>query len=45
MTHLQSGTPIPIRHWVELIDTLTADAPPAPPRADAPLEREGSVAG
>jgi glycolate oxidase iron-sulfur subunit len=24
MTHLQSGTPIPIRHWIELIDVVTA---------------------
>jgi glycolate oxidase iron-sulfur subunit len=23
MTHLQSGTPVPIRHWIELIDTVT----------------------
>ena len=27
MTHLQSGTDIPIRHWIELVDIATADAP------------------
>lgn len=26
MTHLQSGTPIPVRHWIELLDAATADA-------------------
>jgi glycolate oxidase iron-sulfur subunit len=26
MTHLQSGTDIPIRHWIELVDIATADA-------------------
>ena len=27
MTHLQSGTRIPIRHWIELIDIATAGSP------------------
>ena len=45
MTHLQSGTPIPVRHWIELIDVLTSDAPPAPARGNTPLERERSLAG
>jgi glycolate oxidase iron-sulfur subunit len=27
MTHLQSGTPIPIRHWIELIDAATVESP------------------
>lgn len=27
MTHLQSGTDVPIRHWIELVDIAIADAP------------------
>jgi glycolate oxidase iron-sulfur subunit len=30
MTHLQSGTATPIRHWIELIDEATAGPPIAP---------------
>jgi glycolate oxidase iron-sulfur subunit len=26
MTHLQSGTDVPIRHWIELVDVVTAGA-------------------
>jgi len=33
MTHLQSGTDIPIRHWIELIDELVAS--PVPVRVPA----------
>jgi hypothetical protein len=29
MTHLQSGTDIPIRHWIELIDELVTSPVPA----------------
>jgi glycolate oxidase iron-sulfur subunit len=29
MTHLQSGTGVPVRHWIELIDAATAADPPA----------------
>jgi len=27
MTHLQSGTAIPVRHWIELIDAVTTGHP------------------
>jgi glycolate oxidase iron-sulfur subunit len=35
MTHLASGTRLPIRHWIELIDTLIADSTDARVRPDA----------
>jgi glycolate oxidase iron-sulfur subunit len=41
MTHLQSGTVIPIRHWIELIDLATADAP-APDAAAAAAGAAGA---
>ena len=41
MTHLQSGTVIPIRHWIELIDLATADAP-APDTAAAAAGAAGA---
>jgi glycolate dehydrogenase iron-sulfur subunit len=37
MTHLQSGTDIPIRHWIELIDELITS--PAAARAPAAVVR------
>ena len=40
MTHLQSGTRVPVRHWIELIDAI---APPVDDRADA--RREAVAAG
>jgi glycolate oxidase iron-sulfur subunit len=27
MTHLQSGTSVPVRHWIELLDEATANPP------------------
>lgn len=36
LTHLQSGTDTPVRHWIELIDgALTAHQAPAPALTDA----------
>ena len=29
LTHLQSGTDVPIRHWIELIDVVTTGQPAA----------------
>jgi hypothetical protein len=37
MTHLQSGTSIPVRHWIELVDAalLTREPARAPAHGDA----------
>jgi glycolate dehydrogenase iron-sulfur subunit len=47
MTHLQSGTPIPIRHWIELLDAATdegaARAHAADARSSGPAPRGTSV--
>ena len=43
MTHLQSGTGIPIRHWIELIDTLTSGSPGMPMRDRARAQRDPAV--
>ena len=32
ITHLQSGTALPVRHWIELVDEVTANAPSMPVR-------------
>jgi glycolate oxidase iron-sulfur subunit len=32
ITHLQSGTALPVRHWIELLDEVTANAPSTPVR-------------
>ncbi|MEO9137407.1 MAG: glycolate oxidase subunit GlcF [Casimicrobiaceae bacterium] len=40
MTHLESGTRIPIRHWIELIDTLTSGAGGTGTGSDAHVVRE-----
>ena len=32
ITHLQSGTALPVRHWIELVDEVTANAPSTPVR-------------
>jgi glycolate oxidase iron-sulfur subunit len=39
MTHLQSGTAIPIRHWIELLDAVLADDAGAERPAGAPDAR------
>jgi len=31
ITHLQAGTALPVRHWVELVDAALASAPPHGP--------------
>jgi hypothetical protein len=38
--HLESGTRIPIRHWIELIDTLASASGDAHARSDASVSRE-----
>jgi len=35
MTHLQSGTAIPVRHWIELLDAATAEGAARAHAADA----------
>jgi len=45
MTHLQSGTGVPIRHWIELIDTLTSGAAHTPVREGAHTLRDPAVVG
>ena len=44
MTHLQSGTSVPIRHWIELIAALIPTASSTSARASAG-ERPGAAAG
>jgi glycolate oxidase iron-sulfur subunit len=43
MTHLQSGTPIPIRHWIELVDAA-ASGSPLPDAAERLRAREPAPA-
>jgi glycolate oxidase iron-sulfur subunit len=45
MTHLQSGTSIPVRHWIELIDTLTAHTGDMPTEAGMRARRAAAVVG
>ena len=42
-THLQSGTDIPIRHWIELIDEATSDSRPSSHRETAAPSRAQAV--
>ena len=34
ITHLQSGTEVPVRHWVEVLDAALAVQPSTPTAAD-----------
>jgi glycolate oxidase iron-sulfur subunit len=43
LTHLQSGTEIPIRHWIELLDAAASNSP-SPDRAASARAREPSAA-
>ncbi|MGE5169361.1 MAG: glycolate oxidase subunit GlcF [Rudaea sp.] len=42
MTHLQSGTGIPVRHWIELVDELGAESP-SPAAGVAPARERANV--
>jgi glycolate oxidase iron-sulfur subunit len=41
MTHLQSGTSIPVRHWIELVDELGTATERTPSDAVPTRERAG----
>jgi glycolate oxidase iron-sulfur subunit len=45
MTHLQSGTVVPIRHWIELIDTLTSGGVETPMHESARTRRDPAGVG
>jgi len=45
MTHLQSGTAIPVRHWIEVVDALTSRRDGEPERPEARAARDAAVVG